>query len=90
MATIRLNEEALKWYDKALEIKEKVLDPLSPDLAITYYNKGGVYFEMGNYDKVLEYFNKALPGFIKNFGEENENTIFVKQLIERCKQALGK
>ena len=83
-------EEALKWYDKALEIKEKVLDPLSPALAITYANKGDVYFEMENYDKALEYFNKALPGFIKNFGEENENTIFVKQMIEQCNQALGK
>ena len=83
------NEEAMKWLDKALEIQEKVLDPLHPELAYTYVNIGTVYFEIENYDKALEYYEKALPGYIKNFGEENENTILLKQWIEQCKQALG-
>jgi tetratricopeptide (TPR) repeat protein len=83
-------EEALKWYDKALEIQEKVLDPLSPDLAITYHIIGLAYVGMKNYEEALEYFEKALPGFIKSYGEENEITILLKQLIEYCKQALGK
>ena len=83
-------EEAMKWYDKALAIQEKVLDPLSPDLATSYNNIGLAYVGMKNYDKALEYFNKALPGCIKNFGEEHKYTIFVKQMIEYCKQALGK
>ena len=83
-------EEAMKWLDKALAIREKVLDPLSPDLATSYNNIGLAYVGMKNYDKALEYFNKALPGCIKNFGEEHKYTIFVKQMIEYCKQALGK
>ena len=82
-------EEALKWYDKALEIQEKVLDPLHPDLARTYNNIGVDYKGMKNYEKALEYFEKALPGFIKSYGEENEDTFFLKQWIEKCKQALG-
>ncbi len=82
-------EEALKWYDKALAIFEKVLDPLSPDLAISYNNIGLAYAGMKNFDKALEYFDKALPIFIKSYGEENEDTILLKQSIEVCKQALG-
>jgi tetratricopeptide (TPR) repeat protein len=82
-------EEALKWYDKALEIQEKVLDPLHPDLARTYNNIGVDYKGMKNYEKALEYFEKALPGFIKSYGEENEDTFFLKIRIEYFKQALG-
>jgi tetratricopeptide (TPR) repeat protein len=82
-------DKAMEFYNKALQIKEQVLNPLSPSLATSYNNIGVVYFEMENYDKALEYFNKALPGCIKNFGEENDDTIFVKQMIEQCKQALG-
>ena len=84
------NEEALKWYDKDLQIKEKVLDPLSPSLASIYTIIGIAYANMKNYEEALEYFEKALPGFIKGFGEENENTIILKQLIEEYKQALEK
>ena len=83
-------EEALKWIDKALDIDEKVLDPLSPALAISYSSKGTVYWDQGKYEEALEYYEKALPGFIKSYGEENENTITLKQWIERCKQALEK
>ena len=83
-------EEALKWIDKALEIREKVLDPLHPELATTYASIGLAYVGMKNYEEALEYLEKALPGCIKSYGEENENTILLKQLIEYCKQALGK
>ena len=82
-------EEALKWIDKALEIREKVLDPLHPELATTYASIGLAYVGMKNYEEALEYLEKALPGCIKSYGEENENTILLKQLIEYCKQALG-
>lgn len=83
------NEEALKWYDKALEIREKVLDPLHPSLATTYNNIGFAYACMKNYEEALEHFEKAFPGYIKNYGEENKRTILLKQWIEYCKQALG-
>ena len=82
-------EEALKWHNKALKIREKVLDPLHPDLAISYYNIGFAYQCMKNYEEALEYFEKALPGFIKAYGEENEDTFFLKIRIEVCKHALG-
>jgi hypothetical protein len=44
---------------------------------------------MKNYEEALEHFEKAFPGYIKNYGEENKRTILLKQWIEYCKQALG-
>ena len=48
-----------------------------------------MYLETKKYEEALEYFEKALPGFIKNYGEEHEDVIFLKQKIKECKQALG-
>ncbi len=82
--------EGLKWLEKSLKIREQVLDPLSLDLALLYKNIGVLCKKINNDNKALEYFNKALPGYIKNYGEEHERTKEVKQRIEECKQALGK
>jgi tetratricopeptide (TPR) repeat protein len=43
-----------------LEIREKVLDPLHPNLATTYGNKGVVYLTQGKYEEALNWFDKAL------------------------------
>ncbi len=83
------NDKSLEWCTKALVIQEKVLNPLSIDLANSYINIGFVYLETKKYNEALTYFNKALQGFITNFGEEDENTQALKQKIEECKQALG-
>ena len=50
----------MKWYDKALAIYEKVLDPLSPDLAISYNNKGVAYLNQGKYEEAMKWLDKAL------------------------------
>ena len=50
----------MKWIDKALEIREKVLDSLHPDLAQSYNNIGGVYFDQGKYEEALKLYYKAL------------------------------
>ena len=84
------SDEALKWLNKALNIQEQVLDSLSPKLATSYLILGGLYIGKGDNDKGLEYFNKILLIFSTHFGEENEKTITMKQMIEQCKQALEK
>ncbi|MEE1000409.1 MAG: tetratricopeptide repeat protein [Bacteroidales bacterium] len=83
-------DKAMEFYNKALKIREQVLNPLSPALATTYGNIGMLYYEQKNYDKALEYFKKVLPGYIKNYGEENKKTQFLKQFIKVLEQALGK
>ena len=41
-------------------ICEKVLDPLSPDLATTYNNIGNVYLAQGKNEEALKWLDKAL------------------------------
>ena len=52
--------KALEFLLKALEIREKVLPPEHPDLAISYNNVSCTYSELGDTEKDLEYGLKAL------------------------------
>ncbi|CAF1270293.1 unnamed protein product [Rotaria magnacalcarata] len=51
--------EAVKFYEKDLEISEKTLSADDPQLAARYNNIGQVYNNMGEYSKALEYYEKA-------------------------------
>jgi tetratricopeptide (TPR) repeat protein len=53
-------EEAVGFYEKALEIKQKILPPTHSDLAGSYNNIGLVYNNMWEYSKALSYYEKAL------------------------------
>jgi tetratricopeptide (TPR) repeat protein len=53
-------QEAITFYEKALQIKEKSLPPNHPDLASYYNNIGEVYHNMGDYSKALSSYEKAL------------------------------
>lgn len=44
--------EAIGYYDKALEIKPNDVDAL--------YNKGLVFYSLGNYTEAIQYFDKVL------------------------------
>jgi tetratricopeptide (TPR) repeat protein len=52
-------EEALKFYEKSLKIRQQSLLPNHPDLAKSYNNIGLVYYNMGEYPKALSYYEKA-------------------------------
>ncbi|CAF1097964.1 unnamed protein product, partial [Rotaria magnacalcarata] len=51
--------EAVKFYEKDLEISEKTLSADDPQLAARYNNIGQVYDNMGEYSKALEYYEKS-------------------------------
>jgi Tfp pilus assembly protein PilF len=53
-------QEAITFYEKALEIDKKTRPPNHPSLAISYNNIGGVYDSMGDYSKALSSYEKAL------------------------------
>ncbi|CAF5229002.1 unnamed protein product, partial [Rotaria magnacalcarata] len=53
-------QEAVKFYEKSLEIKRKTLPEDDASLAPTYSNIGEVYRNMGEYSKALAYNEKAL------------------------------
>jgi tetratricopeptide (TPR) repeat protein len=51
-------EEAIGFYEKALEIGQKTLPENHPDLAASYNKIGAVYDSMGEYSKALSYYEK--------------------------------
>ena len=53
-------EKALWYYEKALEILEKIVPPNNPLFATSYNNIGMVYDSMGEYSKALLFCEKAL------------------------------
>ncbi|CAM4837505.1 unnamed protein product [Rotaria magnacalcarata] len=52
-------QEAVKFYEKSLEIERKTLPEDDASLAPTYSNIGTVYKNMGEYSKALEYYEKS-------------------------------
>ncbi|CAF4340334.1 unnamed protein product, partial [Rotaria sordida] len=52
--------EAIKFYQKVLDIKEKTLPPNDPDLASSYNNIGAVYDNMGEYSKAFSSYERSL------------------------------
>ncbi|CAF2145618.1 unnamed protein product, partial [Rotaria magnacalcarata] len=53
-------QEAVKFYEKLLEIKRKTLPEDDASLAPTYSSIGQVYDNMGEYSKALECYGKSL------------------------------
>jgi tetratricopeptide (TPR) repeat protein len=58
-------DEAIIFYKRSLEIRQKILPPTHPDLASSYNNTGGVYYNMGEYSKALSSHEKALEIYQK-------------------------
>jgi hypothetical protein len=52
-------KEALSYYEKALEIRQKTLSENHPSLATSYNNIELVYSNMGEYSKAFPYYEKA-------------------------------
>ena len=53
-------QKSLSYFEKSLEIQQKILPPNNPDLATSYNNIGAVYQNMGEYSKALSFFEKDL------------------------------
>ena len=67
-------DKALKWHEKALAIREKVLGLEHPNTATSYNNIAAVYDNQGNYDKALKGYEKALAIQEKVLGLEHPDT----------------
>ena len=66
--------QALAFYQKALEIKEKVLGKEHLSTATTYNNLARVYRAQGDYPQALEGYQKALAILEKVLGKEHPDT----------------
>ncbi|MDR0198139.1 MAG: tetratricopeptide repeat protein [Methanomassiliicoccaceae archaeon] len=54
------SDEALRYYYKALRLKEKIFGATHPSLAPTYAGIGNAYADKWEYDTAVEYYIKAL------------------------------
>ena len=81
--------EALKYYNLALEIKEKILGKDHPSTATTYNNMARVYKAQGNYDEALKYYNMALEIREKNLGKDHPSTATTYDNIAGVYKVLG-
>ena len=66
--------KAHQYYEKALEIGEKVLGLNHQIIAIIYNGIGGVYHDQGNYEEAQKYFGKALEIQESVLGEKHLST----------------
>ncbi len=51
---------SIKYHEKALSIKQRLLDPQNSKISASYNNLGINYDEIGDYDKALAYYQKEL------------------------------
>ena len=84
------NDEALKYFNKALDIYLKKLDKDHPDLAISYNNIAAIYVEQGKYDEALKYYNKAFKIFKKRLGTSHSYTTNTLQAMINIKKYLAR
>ncbi|MBQ7694404.1 MAG: tetratricopeptide repeat protein [Lentisphaeria bacterium] len=67
-------DKALKYLEKALEIRRQVLGENHPDTATCYNNIGSAWWSKGDCDKALEYYGKALKILRQVLGEKHPDT----------------
>ena len=53
-------EEAVQYYEKSIEIKERTISKNDPGLSVSYHNIASVYNNMGEYSKALGYYEKSI------------------------------
>ena len=68
-------EEALVWYQRALDGREKVLGKDHVDTLQTIHNMAVVFGSQGQYDKALEWHQRALDGREKVLGKDHADTL---------------
>jgi tetratricopeptide (TPR) repeat protein len=51
---------AITFYEKSIQINQKIVSPTDPSFATSYNNIGLVYSKMGDYSKAISYYEKAL------------------------------
>lgn len=52
--------EAIKYYERRLEIQEKVQGKENIDTASTLNNIGNVYADLSNYSEAIKYYERCL------------------------------
>jgi tetratricopeptide (TPR) repeat protein len=89
MAIIEPPEEQLVWAGKAMQVAEQSSDERAGRwLGSLYNNTGWTYHDMGDYEKALEIFEKALAWNRENGGEERVR--IARWTVARTYRSLGR
>ena len=82
-------DEALNFYDLALEICNKVYGKNHPSTASTYNNIAGVYQDQGNYNEALKFYDISLEISKKTLGKDHPYTATTYNNIAGVYKDLG-
>ena len=78
-------EKALPLYQRALEIREKVLGPQHPDVATTLNNLAGLYYHTASYEEALPLLERSLKILERKLGSSHPNFKTTEQNIQALK-----
>jgi tetratricopeptide (TPR) repeat protein len=54
------NKLSSEYYHKSLKIRQAVLPPKHPQIALTYNNLGLLYYDNGEYAEALKFYQESL------------------------------
>ena len=84
------NKEALILLEKATALILSTYGDAHPEVGINRINIGGVWLELGEYDKAKEYFELALASNLKTYGDEHPEIAITYNNLGGAWRALGK
>jgi tetratricopeptide (TPR) repeat protein len=82
-------EKALPLYQRALEIREKLLGPQHPDVATTLNNLAELYYHTERYEEALSLLERSLKIFESKLGPANQNFKTTEQNIQVLRAKMG-
>ncbi|PSR53067.1 hypothetical protein AHMF7605_05765 [Adhaeribacter arboris] len=62
-------DQAMQFYQQALQLKLALLGDTHPNLSSSYNNIGIIYYRKGDYEQALEYYQKDLQVCLKKNGD---------------------
>ena len=81
---IKDNSNALKYHQKALQIRQKHCQPQSLTLAESLYFTGLCFYRLSENKKALLCFRKAYSIASQKLGDEHPTTIQYKSVYTKC------
>jgi len=84
------HKEAIRFYEKLLEIYQKILPPNHPNLAMSYNNIGAMYHEMSEYSKALSFYERAVENGQRPLPSNHPDLQIYRKSLETIKKEIVK
>jgi len=83
---MKKHAEAIRFYQKALDIQQQSLSPYHPDLGMSYNNIGLVYENMKNYSEARFFYEHAVEIGQKSLTSDHPHLQTYGKNLERVKK----